>query len=146
MRKVAVSGGFDPLHLGHLRMFTEAKALGDYLIVIINGDSWLKRKKGYAFMHSLTRAAIIGSLSMVDEVYIYDSENRNDVAEALRKLRPDVFANGGDRKADNTPEVGTCKELGIEMAYNVGGGKVESSSAMVKRAMAQLLGLVDTTL
>jgi len=139
MRKVAVSGGFDPLHLGHLRMFTEAKALGDYLIVILNGDSWLERKKGYAFMHSLTRAAIIGSLSMVDEVYIYDSDNRNDVAQALQKLRPDIFANGGDRKADNTPEVGICKELGIEMVYNVGGGKVESSSEMVKRAALAII-------
>lgn len=133
MKKVAVSGGFDPIHYGHLQMFEEAKKLGDYLIVIINGDGWLMRKKGFVFMPALQRAAIIGAFSCVDEVYIHDSED-DDVCQALNKLNVDIFANGGDRKSDNTPEVKFCDEKGIQMAFNVGGGKVESSSEMVARA------------
>lgn len=138
MKIVAVSGGFDPIHVGHLAMFEEAKELGDYLIVILNGDEWLVRKKGYAFMPATQRAAIIGALECVDEVFIWEAEE-NDVCGALSQLRPDVFANGGDRKADNTPELLLCSEIGIELAWNVGGGKVESSSELVRTAMNQIL-------
>lgn len=137
MKKVAVSGGFDPLHHGHVRMFEEAKRLGDYLIVILNGDSWLMRKKGFVFMPAVHRAAIIGALGCVDEVYIHDSEE-DDVCQALDKLNVDIFANGGDRKSDNTPEVKYCDNKGIQLAFNVGGGKIESSSEMVARACAQM--------
>lgn len=133
MKTVAVSGGFDPLHYGHLQMFEAAKKLGDYLVVILNGDSWLMRKKGFVFMNSLQRAAIIGALKCVDQVYIHDSEE-DDVCQALNKLNVDIFANGGDRKSDNTPEVQYCDHKGIQMAFNVGGGKIESSSEMVDRA------------
>lgn len=128
---VAVSGGFDPVHIGHVQMFENAKKLGDKLIVILNNDNWLKAKKGYAFMPEEERAYIIKALEAVDEVFITEhEENPADmsVADALGKVRPDIFANGGDRKKHNTPESEACKEIGCEMIYNIGGGKVQSSS------------------
>ncbi len=137
---VMVSGGFDPVHIGHVRMFHEAKALGDKLIVVINNDNWLKLKKGYAFMPEHERKEIIEAFGPVDEVlFTGHSENAEDmsVCEELRKIRPHIFANGGDRKPDwdPVPEVAVCEELNIEIVYNVGhGGKVQSSSDLVKKA------------
>ncbi len=137
---VMVSGGFDPVHIGHVRMFQEAKKLGDKLIVVINNDNWLRLKKGYAFMPEHERKEIIEAFDPVDEVILTGHrENTKDISvcEELRRIRPHVFANGGDRKPDGdpVPEVVVCKELGIEMVYNVGyGGKVQSSSELVKRA------------
>ncbi len=128
---VAVSGGFDPVHMGHVRLFSEAKKLGDKLVVILNGDSWLIRKKGRLFMKAKERAGIVAALKPVDEVYIYNSL-KDDVCGALRKIRPDIFANGGDRKAANIPEYDLCEELGIRMVFNVGGGKTQSSSKLLK--------------
>jgi len=137
---VMVSGGFDPIHIGHVRMFQEAKKLGDILIVVINNDNWLKLKKGYAFMTEKERKEIIEAIGCVDEVMITGhSKNTKDitVCEEIRKIKPHVFANGGDRKPDGdpVPEVKLCKELGIEIVYNVGyGGKIRSSSELVKQA------------
>lgn len=126
---VAVSGGFDPLHIGHVRMFEEAKKLGDKLIVIINCDDWLVRKKGFAFMSEKERAEIIKSLKPVDDVYIHHSKDHH-VNGALKKIHPDIFANGGDRKnTEDIPEAKVCEKLGIKMVFNVGkGGKIQSSS------------------
>ena len=128
---VAVSGGFDPVHIGHIRMFKEAKALGDKLVVIMNNDNWLKTKKGYCVMYEKQRAEILESIRYVDEVVItnhkVDDPDRS-VCEALRELNPDIFANGGDRFADNIPEFKLCKGLDIELVFNVGGGKLNSSS------------------
>lgn len=135
-RVVMVSGGFDPVHIGHVRMFKEAKKLGDKLVVVINNDNWLKLKKGYAFMPEHERIEILQAFGCVDEVVTTGhSKNTKDmsVCEELRKIRPHVFANGGDRFADNIPEFMVCKELGIEMVFNVGhGGKVRSSSELLK--------------
>lgn len=137
---VAVSGGFDPLHIGHVRMFKEAKKFGDKLVVIINNDNWLKNKKGFAFMPEKERAELIKAFPFVDKVIVTDhvtNDPDRSVVRALRKLRPAVFVNGGDRKpsGDPVPEVALCKELGIKMAYNIGkGGKVQSSSWMIKDA------------
>lgn len=129
---VAVSGGFDPVHIGHIRMFQAAKKLGTSLIVILNDDEWLKRKKGKPFMPEKERAEVINALKCVNHVYIYHSKS-NDVSGALRKIHPDIFANGGDRKAEgDIPEAAVCKELGIEMVFNVGGGKIQSSSWLTK--------------
>ena len=136
---VAVSGGFDPLHIGHVRMFEEAKKLGDELVVILNNDNWLTAKKGYAFMPEQERAEIIAAYSFVNKVVITEhgaGGNYNDpiwrsVCRELEAVKPDIFANGGDRKPDGdpVPEVALCERLGIEMVYNVGrGGKVQSSS------------------
>lgn len=139
---IAVSGGFDPLHIGHVRMFQEARALGDRLVVFLNNDNWLKTKKGFAFMPEEERKEILLALRDVDEVYITKhKENDPDtsVCEALREVKPDAFANGGDRKHDNIPEVAVCNELGIEMIFNIGhGGKVQSSSWLTKNAPRQI--------
>lgn len=129
---VAVSGGFDPVHVGHVRLFHEAKKLGDKLVVILNNDNWLKKKKGYVFMPQEERKEIIEVLRWVDEVVITSHpKNPEDmsVCAELKKIRPDIFANGGDRTAKNIPEIPLCKEIGCKMIFSVGrGGKVQSSS------------------
>ncbi|MBI2099697.1 adenylyltransferase/cytidyltransferase family protein [Candidatus Uhrbacteria bacterium] len=129
---VAVSGGFDPLHIGHVRYFQEAKKLGDELVVILNNDNWLKKKKGYIFMPEQERKEVLKALSCVDRVILTahepDTEDMS-VCLALKALRPDIFANGGDRVLDNIPEVAVCNELRCSMVFNVGeGGKIQSSS------------------
>jgi len=133
-RIVAVSGGFDPLHIGHVRMMQAAAALGTKLVVIVNGDEFLKRKKGFVFMPVAERMEMIRAIRGVDEV-VAAVDTDQTVCETLRLVKPHVFANGGDRKdAAGIPEAGVCHELGIEMVFNVGGGKVQSSSDLVKRA------------
>ena len=129
---VAVSGGWDPVHIGHIRLFKEAKKLGDQLVVIINNDNWLMKKKGYIFMPQKERKELIEALAAVDKVILTaHPPNPKDmsVSKELKKLKPDIFANGGDRTTKNTPEKATCKAIGCKMVYNVGaGGKVQSSS------------------
>ena len=127
---VVVSGGFDPIHIGHLRMMQEAAEHGK-LTVVINSDAWLKRKKGYVFMPWEERAELISALSCVDKVIEAKDDDRT-VCETLKELRPDIFANGGDRGANTTPEAKLCEELGIELMWNIGGGKVRSSSKLVR--------------
>jgi cytidyltransferase-like protein len=137
---VAVSGGFDPIHIGHVRMFEKAKKLCDKLAVIINNDNWLLAKKGYVFMHEKERKEIIASFPSVDKVILTShtpSDPDRSVCRELAKLKPAIFANGGDRKPDGdpVPEVTLCKELGIELVYNIGkGGKVQSSSWLARDA------------
>jgi glycerol-3-phosphate cytidylyltransferase-like family protein len=113
-------------------MFQEAAKLGS-LTVVINTDEWLIRKKNYVFMPWSERAEIIAEFACVDNVVPAKDGDRT-VCETLRELRPDIFANGGDRGSTNTPESKVCEELGIEMVYNVGGGKVRSSSHLVNDA------------
>lgn len=129
---VAVSGGFDPVHIGHVRMFNRAKALGDELVVILNNDNWLRKKKGTVFMPEEERKEMIEALRGVDRVMLTKHKPDTDdmsVCESLMELKPDIFANGGDRKLGNIPEVPACKAIGCEMVFNVGtGGKVQSSS------------------
>ena len=129
---VAVSGGFDPLHVGHTRMMREAKKLGDELVVILNNNNWLKKKKGFAFMPQWERKELIEAVKWVDRVvFTGHKANSSDmsVCAELKKIKPHIFANGGDRKLDNIPEVPVCREIGCRMVFNVGeGGKVQSSS------------------
>jgi D-beta-D-heptose 7-phosphate kinase/D-beta-D-heptose 1-phosphate adenosyltransferase len=136
-----VSGGFDPVHIGHVRLFEEAKKLGDELVVIINNDNWLRFKKGFAFMPEEDRKEIIQCFRFVDRVHLTGhEENTTDVSvcREIELIRPHVFANGGDRKQDNIPEYELCRRLGIEMVFNVGnGGKVRSSSELVKEALVK---------
>lgn len=131
---VATSGGFDPLHVGHIRLIQEAKALGDKLVVIVNSDAWLKRKKGFVFMNLKHRMEMIKAITGVDEVMAWD-DGSPTVKGALRKLKPDIFAKGGDRGSlDKVPEAKVCEEIGCKIVFNVGkGGKVESSSWLLKR-------------
>ena len=129
-KRVVVSGGFDPLHVGHLRMMQDAAQHGN-LTVVINSDPWLLRKKGYVFMPWDERAEIIGAYDFVERVVKAKDDDKTVVA-SLEEIRPDIFANGGDRENTNTPEARYCKENNIEMLWGVGGGKIQSSSTMVK--------------
>ncbi len=129
---VAVSGGFDPLHVGHVRMFEEARKLGDKLVVILNNDHWLRQKKGFVFMPQRERKELIKALVSVDDVVITKHPKGTadmSVCDALREVRPHMFANGGDRTRRNIPEIPVCKEINCKMIFNIGkGGKVQSSS------------------
>ena len=140
LKWVAVSGGFDPLHIGHVRMFRAAKKLGDKLVVILNNDNWLRSKKGFVFMPQHERKELIEAFAAVDRV-VYTKHKKNpkdmSVARDLKELRPNIFANGGDRKPGNLRPVESivCKEIGCKEMFNVGaGGKVQSSSWMISAA------------
>jgi len=130
---VIVSGGFDPIHSGHISMFSEAKELGDHLIVGINSDSWLERKKGKSFLPYDERHAIVSNMKMVDEVIIFN-DNDNTACDLLRKARikyPDdiiIFANGGDRTEKNIPEMNI---EGINFEFGVGGNYKKNSSSVI---------------
>ena len=127
---VAISGGFDPIHVGHIRMIQAAKKLGN-VIVFLNTDEWLKRKKGYVFMSWDERAEILLGVKGIKEVYSAMDDD-NTVCEALKFYKPDIFANGGDRKIGNVPEYQVCEELDIELKYGIGGtDKPQSSSWLV---------------
>ena len=133
MKKIVVSGGFDPVHIRHLKMLEEAKYLGDYLTVILNSDRFLKEKKGFVFMEFEQRAEILAAIKGVIKVSGVDDYD-GTVCEAIRRHKPDYFANGGDRKKHNTPEQAACNELGVEMLWGVGGDdKANSSSDLVER-------------
>lgn len=115
-------------------MFEGAASYGD-VVVILNSDEWLRRKKGYFVQGWGTRAAIIGALKPVSLVVpVNDADGT--VCDALRDVRPAFFANGGDRGAHNTPELAVCDELGIKPLWNVGGAKRDSSRAIIARAGA----------
>jgi len=130
---VMVSGGFDPVHAGHIRMIRHAAQFGD-VIVIANSDDWLYRKKGFIFMEWVKRVEI---LNAIKGVVLVDSVDDSDgtVCEAIRRLKPDFFANGGDRGKANTPEQAVCEELDIELLWGIGGEeKLDSSSELAKKA------------
>ena len=129
---IAVSGGFDPVHIGHVRMIKDASRYGD-VMVIINSDEWLERKKGYIFMPFAERAEIMGNIKGVTTVTSVDDSD-GTVCEALVRCKPDAFANGGDRKEKNTPEMDLCDHIGIEMMWCIGGNdKPQSSSWLVNK-------------
>ena len=133
MKIVLVTGGFDPIHSGHIAYFKSARALGDLLIVGLNSDDWLERKKGRAFMPWNERLCIINNLSMVDEVYTFDDSDGSacHFIEQVRAHYPDaelVFANGGDRTSENIPEM---RMTGVEFAFGVGGEDKKNSSSWI---------------
>lgn len=127
-----VSGGFDPVHEGHIANILESASESDGVIALINSDEWLCRKKGKNFMNFHTRSTIIAAIKGVIETMSFD-DNDNSACDGLRKVRakyPDdrlVFAKGGDRTADNIPEISVCRELNIEIKYNVG-AKISGSA------------------
>lgn len=129
---VAVSGGFDPLHQGHIALIEAAAEYGD-VVVILNSDEWLMRKKGYVFQPWEARALIMSALRDVLTVHSVDDSD-GTVLSALRKIGPDYFANGGDRGPENTPEMVYCLDYGIRPLWGIGGGKLASSSELVGRA------------
>lgn len=140
---VSVSGGFDPIHAGHVRLFCEAKKLGDKLVVILNNDNWLKKKKRIIFMPERERKEVIEALRCVDRVVLTShprSPKDMSVCGELKKIRPDVFANGGDRTYKNIPEIEVCKKVGCKMVFGVGrGGKIQSSSWLLENYLEKFL-------
>tara|TARA_B100001123_G_scaffold74689_3_gene84213 strand:+ start:25716 stop:26177 length:462 start_codon:yes stop_codon:yes gene_type:complete len=129
---VMVSGGFDPVHAGHIRMIREASRYGD-VIVIANSDTWLFRKKGFVFMDFPKRVEI---LNAIKGVVLVDSVDDTDdtVCEAILRHKPTYFANGGDRGKSNTPEQTVCEQIGTVLLWSIGGDeKVDSSSDLVKK-------------
>ena len=140
MKRIMVSGGFDPVHIGHIQMIEEASK-GGRVIVVLNSDDWLTRKKGYVFMPWKQRAHIMGNIKGVTLVTGVDDSD-GTVCNAIGYHRPDAFANGGDRKKENTPEMEVCDELGIQMLWGIGGkDKPQSSSWLVNKAMEQINGI-----
>lgn len=132
--KVAVSGGFDPLHAGHINYIHEAKKLGDYLTVILNGDNFLLSKKGYFLMPQEERKIILEALKDVDEVVLINPINDDTALEGLKIVKPDIFAKGGDRTGpNNIPEWNYCLENNIKIITNVGGEKTTSSQQIINK-------------
>lgn len=136
------SGGFDPLHVGHLRCIQKTAELcqggpggrgkGGVFVVIVNGDGFLYRKKKYAFMPHNERMEIVAGIEGVDYVLGWDDGSQT-VTGAIETLRPKYFTKGGDRdSAQNVPEFKLCEEIGCSVIFNVGGGKVRSSSELAK--------------
>ncbi len=126
---VATSGGYDPVHPGHLSCLLESAVYGDTLVVIVNGDDFLRHKKGQAFMDLKTRCEIVSYIRNVDFVIPFETQKDDTVREALRIIRPHIFTKGGDRKdKSNIPEWDICNELGIKICLNVGHKKEWSST------------------
>ncbi len=132
MTTVCVSGYFTVLHKGHVKLFEEAKKLGDRLVVIVNNNGQQIQKKGKLIHDAEDIRYIIERLNMVDEAVVSIDKDRT-VCETLRMIRPDIFANGGDRIKDNIPEDHICEEENIKMVFNIGGGKLNSSSDILKK-------------
>jgi len=146
MRIVAVSGYFDPLHVGHIEYFRKSRELGDRLIVILNNDEQIIRKKGKCFMPAEERKKILEALRDVDEVFLCIDEDRS-VCKSLETVHElfgvNIFTNGGDRTQggvtkswkDSTdiPEVSICEKLGIEIVDGIG-EKIQSSSHLIKKS------------
>lgn len=135
MKVVLVTGGFDPLHSGHIEYFEAAKLLGDILIVGLNSDEWLARKKGKSFMHIYEREKIVSSLKVVDKVVCYpdaDNSSKNTIT-GVRAMYPDatiIFANGGDRTVNNIPEM-DVKDDNLIFKFGVGGVNKANNSSWI---------------
>jgi cytidyltransferase-like protein len=145
---VVVSGGFDPLHVGHVKMFQEATKLAARLIVIVNNDNFLMQKKGYAFMPIDERIEIIKNINVVDKV-IESIDTDLTVCQTLNLLAKEenvkVFANGGDRRSEkDISETTVCKDNQIKMEFNIGGGKIQSSSSLVSQTVNKPWGSYKT--
>ena len=150
---IILSGGFDPIHKGHMRMFREASWLGHQVIVGLNSDSWLCRKKGKPFMEFYERKEILEGIKYISSVVAFNDDD-DSACELINRVRStynggmfnhsydDVnptgrndyeifFANGGDRTTDNTPEMDTCRLKDVTMLWGIGGGKIQSSSWLI---------------
>lgn len=131
LKRVAVSGYFDCLHSGHIEYFKLAEKLGDYLIVILNNDKQTKLKKGKVFMPAKERKIILEALYMVGEVFISIDKDLT-VCKSLERIKPEIFAKGGDRYAYEIPEAKVCKKLGIRIVDGLG-KKIQASSSLIKK-------------
>lgn len=130
---VAVSGYFNPLHVGHLEMIEKSRKLGDQLVAIVNNDYQVGLKGSVPFMGQADRLKIVGALKAVDKVFLSVDRDAT-VCKSLAKVRPDIFANGGDRKSLNdVPEFSVCSKLGIKMVDGLG-KKIRASSQLIAAA------------
>lgn len=130
-KHIVVSGYFNPLHKGHLKMIENAKKLGFFLTVIVNNDKQVKAKGSIPFMNEKERINIVSALKDVDRVILSIDKDKS-VSKTLEMIKPDIFANGGDRKTtSDIPEKEICKKLNIEMIFNTGGKKIQSSSTLL---------------
>ena len=139
---VVLSGGFDPPHIGHARMIRGAADIAENVIVGVNSDEWLENKKGYIFMPWEERAELVSYFKGVTEAVAFNDDDGTacDLIEKVRKQFPDktiAFGNGGDRVTDNVPEVLVATQSNVDLVWNLGGGKIQSSSDLVKNANQQ---------
>lgn len=142
---IILSGGFDPLHIGHVRMIRAAGEMANHVLIGLNSDAWLERKKGYVFMPWEERKEILVAMRDVSFVWDFEDDDIGSACGIIRKavenLRPTsiAFGNGGDRRAEDEmdaqlrKETGVCQELGVDMLWGLGGGKIQSSSALAQR-------------
>ncbi|MEM2092989.1 MAG: adenylyltransferase/cytidyltransferase family protein [Candidatus Bathyarchaeia archaeon] len=137
MRVVLTGGFFDPPHRGHISLFREAKALGDRLVVLVHRDECCNKKKGYCFMPLEDRKAILESIKYIDEVIVCPENCNLTMEPIIEMVKPNIYAKGGDRTPENMPEgeVETCRRLGVEIVYGVGGGKIQSSSWIIQKSL-----------
>ena len=143
-----ISGGFDPVHIGHLAMIKDAKKIADNVIVLLNSDKWLVRKKGKPFMVEAQRAQILEEFESVSEVIIQEKDDDDSSNNAIidfynsHKKRTICYCNGGDRsQEDKIREAETCKNLGIDLRFGIGGiHKLESSSNLTKNHLSETEG------
>jgi cytidyltransferase-like protein len=134
---IALSGGFDPLHAGHINMINNATQFGK-VIILLNTDEWLVRKKGFFFQSAKERKLILENLENV--WMVVDVVDKDDtVCETLKMYKPDYFGNAGDRKAENTPELQTCFQTGIKPLFNLGNPSTDHihSSNIIRKAVVQ---------
>jgi len=129
---VVACGYFNPLHIGHVRYLEAAKKLGDKLVVIVNSDYQVKLKGSFPFMPQKERGEIIKALRCVDGVVLSIDKDRT-TRRTIQKIHPDIFAKGGDSTPDNVPEMDVCRKIKTKIVFGVGGGKIQSSSWLVKR-------------
>ena len=128
MKKVAISGYFDPIHVGHLEYIELSKKLGDYLIVIVNNNHQCVLKKGKPFMDEKDRIKIVEAIEWVDEVFLSIDMDKT-VCKSLEAIKPNIFTNGGDRTNEEIPESIVCKKYVIEILDGLG-KKIRSSSGL----------------
>ena len=161
MKVIILSGGFDPLHSGHIEMMENAKRIGGFLVVCVNSDEWLTKKKGINFLPISERINIIKNISYVDDVITFEDDEYGSAVNGIKAVVEKyanyfkdytyisdgeiyteqpiktefVFGNGGDRKANSTPSIEQvyCEENGIELLWNLGGDKSNSSSWILNR-------------
>lgn len=130
MTSVCISGYFDPLHVGHLEYIKKSRELGDKLIVIVNNDKQAVLKKGKSFMNENDRVELLKAIKWVDEV-VLSIDTDKSVCKTLEKVKPDIFANGGDRHNYEVPESAVCRKFGITLVDGVC-PQLRQSSVLIK--------------